>query len=101
MKIDSTNSIPAGGVRGPEPKAADPARGAATPASGQQPAGGPGAAQVELSARAKELRATLDAAKQAPDVREDVVNDVRQRIADGRYRIDPQQIASRLIDRKA
>ncbi len=46
MKIDSTNSIPAGSVRGPEPKAADPARGAATPASGQQPAGGSGPAQV-------------------------------------------------------
>ncbi len=59
------------------------------------------AATVEVSARARELHAAVAAAEQAPDVRTERVADARQRLADGRYQIDPEQIASRLLDRRA
>lgn len=96
MKIENDNRIPAAGLgRTEAPRHASEKQQPAAPAPSA------GATKVELSARARELRATLETAKKAPDVREDVVADVRQRIADGRYRIDPDTIATRLIDRKA
>jgi negative regulator of flagellin synthesis FlgM len=59
------------------------------------------ATSVELSPRSRELHAALDAARQAPDVREDVVRDLRQRVQDGTYQVDPERIARRMIDRRA
>ena len=57
--------------------------------------------RVELSPRARELAAARRAADAAPDVRADVVANARQRIANGQYQVDPEQIARRLIDRTA
>jgi len=59
------------------------------------------AARVDFSARARELHAALDAAKAAPDVREDKVADARQRIESGTYRVDAEAIARRMLDRRA
>ena len=70
---------------------------------GAAPAGGAGApaAKVAISARSRELHEALRAANAAPDVREDVVADVRARITSGSYRIDPERIARGILDASA
>ncbi len=67
---------------------------AASPAS--QPA-----ATVQFSSRAMELHAAMEAARDVPDVREDKVADARQRISNGTYKVDAEQIARRMLDRLA
>ena len=59
------------------------------------------AATVELSSRSRELHEALRAANGAPEIREDVVSDVRRRLADGTYRIDDEVVARALLDRRA
>jgi len=70
------------------------------PASAKGAAATP-AAKVELSSRSRELHAALELAKQAPDVRAGVVADVKQRIANGTYEVDPARIARAMLDRRA
>src|SRR5512147_735149 len=60
-------------------------------------AGAP-AADVAISGRSRELHQALRAANAAPDVREDVVADVRAKLVAGTYRIDPGLIARRILD---
>lgn len=67
-----------------------------TPASSADPA-----ATVELSGRARELHDALRVAEAAPDVRTEVVDDVRRRLTDGRYEINAEATARRMIDRRA
>jgi negative regulator of flagellin synthesis FlgM len=59
------------------------------------------AATVELSTRSRELHEALRAAKAAPDVRADVVADVKARIDNGTYNVDATSIAHRMLDRRA
>ncbi len=59
------------------------------------------AAKIELSSRSRELHDALKAANAAPDVRHEVVAQVRARLTDGTYRVDPEQIARRILDTKA
>jgi flagellar biosynthesis anti-sigma factor FlgM len=59
------------------------------------------AATVELSARSRELHEALIAAKAAPDVRQNVVDEVRQRLDAGTYVVDPAAIAQSILDRRA
>ena len=56
------------------------------------------AATVELSTRSRELHEALRAAKAAPDVRADVVADVKQRIDNGTYTVDATAIARSMLD---
>ena len=73
--------------------------------TGDQPTGAGAverpAAKVELSNRSRELHEALQAANEAPDVRREKVERVRRAVSEGRYEIDPQQIARRMLDRKA
>lgn len=69
------------------------------PAGTGQP--GAPAARVELSSRSRELHDALRAANAAPDVREAVVSEVRAKLNDGTYRVDPETIARRMLDTKA
>lgn len=80
------------------------------PEPGRRPANAPTASgrdvadpatTVELSARARELHDALRLARAAPDVRTDLVDDIRHRIADGRYDVDAGATAQRMIDRRA
>jgi negative regulator of flagellin synthesis FlgM len=77
----------------PAPNAGDARTSSAKP---QTPA-----ARVELSSRSRELHAALQAAHAAPDVRQEKVDDARARIANGTYHVDPEQIARRMLDRRA
>ncbi len=80
-----------------------PALGSARKAEAQPaapPASQP-AATVQFSSRALELHAAMEAARSAPDVREDKVADARQKIANGTYKVDADQIARRMLDRLA
>ena len=81
-------------IRPTTPDAADPK--ARETAAGERPA-----ATVELSNRARELHAALRAVSDAPDIRADVVADIRGRLAAGRYRLDAEATARRILDRRA
>lgn len=80
--------------------AADESRGAR--AVGPTPAAGsstdPSADRVTLSARAQALQEARRAALAVPEVRTDVVEEVRGRVASGTLVPDPERIARALID---
>lgn len=59
------------------------------------------AAKVELSSRGREIQSALSAAKAAPDVRADKVAEVRKRLENGTYVIDPTRIARGILDSRA
>ena len=77
-----------------KPGAGDDASGRAAPV--ERPA-----AKVELSSRSRELHEALRAANEAPDVRQDEVDRVREALREGRYEVDPRRIAERMLDRRA
>jgi flagellar biosynthesis anti-sigma factor FlgM len=59
------------------------------------------AAKVELSSKGREIQTALSAAKSAPDVRADKVAEVRKRLENGTYVIDPTRIARGILDSRA
>lgn len=103
MKIDDrAQTTPGLGQLGQPAPATRPATpGAADPRTHGTTAGERPAATVEVSNRARELHAALRAVRDAPDTRADVVADVRSRLADGRYRLDAEATARRILDRRA
>jgi flagellar biosynthesis anti-sigma factor FlgM len=54
-------------------------------------------AEVQLSQAARDLQRIIKAAHDAPDIREDVVNQIRAQLADGTYQVDVHALARRLI----
>ena len=55
-------------------------------------------ARPAIWARAMRVRGALSAAKEQPDVRSDVIQDLRRQIASGRYALDPDVVAHGLLD---
>ncbi len=55
-------------------------------------------AKAEISPRARESAQARDVALSTPDVREDKIRELKSRIADGKYNINPQGIADHLVD---
>lgn len=53
--------------------------------------------RVELSAEARQLRALSESAAAAPEVDTAKMEQIRQQIAEGRYHVDPQKLADRLL----
>ena len=101
MKIqsDQTTAAQIAGTNGPKavtnrPASADAATTTSTTRSRE-------AATVELSSRSRELHEALIAAKAAPDVRADVVADIKQRIDNGTYTVDATAIARSMLDTRA
>jgi flagellar biosynthesis anti-sigma factor FlgM len=77
-----------------QPSAAAPAK--------TQGAGGTGpAATVQLSSRSRELHSAMAAVQAAPDVRADKVADVRRRLDNGTYSVDPTRIARGILNTSA
>jgi flagellar biosynthesis anti-sigma factor FlgM len=56
------------------------------------------AVTVALSGRSRELHDARRAAADAPDVRSEVVNAIKGRIAAGTYAVDPERIAHGILD---
>lgn len=54
--------------------------------------------EVVLSEKARMLRAADSAVRASADVREDKVAEVRQKLQDGTYAIDPAVIAERMLE---
>jgi len=59
------------------------------------------AARVEFSSRSREMHQALQAAHAAPDVRTDKVNDAKQRIAQGTYSVNAEDVARGILDTRA
>jgi negative regulator of flagellin synthesis FlgM len=57
-----------------------------------------GDSKTEISSRGKEFAKAREVAAEAPDVREDKVSELKQRISSGAYKVDSHAIADRLVD---
>lgn len=53
---------------------------------------------AEISSRAKEFGRAKSVASSAPDVREEKIAELKKRIAEGRYKVDSNAVADRLVD---
>lgn len=54
--------------------------------------------QFEISQFGKELHVAKEAVKNAPDVREEKIADIKARMQNGTYQVSSQQIADKLVD---
>lgn len=54
--------------------------------------------EATISMQAVQMQHAREAVDQAPDVRREVVDRIRQEISSGRYTVDSDQIARRLVD---
>jgi negative regulator of flagellin synthesis FlgM len=77
--------------------AAAKAKANASPAS-PTPSDSSGAVKADLSARGKEMASAKRVADQAPDVREEKIAELKRRIAAGRYEVNPDKIADKMVD---
>lgn len=66
--------------------------------AGKKAAPAPAADQVVLSEQARALAAARQAVAAAPDVREEKVADIEQRLADGTYSVSPSVLARKILD---
>lgn len=57
-----------------------------------------GSAKAEISGKAKEMAQAKQAAADAPDVREEKIAALKARIAEGKYKVDAEAIADRMVD---
>lgn len=53
--------------------------------------------QVSFSTMGKDMQVAKTALKSVPDIREDKVNDLRERIANGTYQVSAESFADKLI----
>jgi negative regulator of flagellin synthesis FlgM len=53
--------------------------------------------QVEISETAQQLQRAMNAVREAPDVREDKVAAIRQRIADGTYYVPAETLLEKIL----
>ncbi len=53
--------------------------------------------KIEISEEARVQQAAMAAARQLPDIREDVVNSLKQQIKDGTYRPTADQIVEKMF----
>jgi negative regulator of flagellin synthesis FlgM len=57
-----------------------------------------GDSRPEISSKARELSEAKAAATSAPDVREAKIAALKERIAAGKYNVDPKAVADRMVD---
>jgi negative regulator of flagellin synthesis FlgM len=55
-------------------------------------------AKPEISARAREFAHAKGVASKAPDVREEKIAELKRRIAEGKYSVDGEKIADRMVN---
>lgn len=56
-----------------------------------------GDAKTEISSKAKEAAKAKEVATNAPDVREEKIQELRRRIAEGKYKVDPEAVADKIV----
>ena len=59
---------------------------------------GVGDVKAQISEKAKEFAKAKEVATSAPDIREQKIADLKSRIASGKYEVNAQAIADRLVD---
>ena len=76
------------------------AAGSAAPKDGEAPApsGARSPDSVTLSHNARQVAAARDAVQNAPDVREQKVAEIKQRVEDGTYSVPAHVLARKLLD---
>ena len=57
--------------------------------------------KLEISSKAKEMQAARSKLAELPDVREDLVNELKQRIQDGSYMPDGDKIVVGIIEERS
>jgi len=57
-----------------------------------------GAAKTEISGKAKEFVKAKEVAAKAPDVRDERIAELKARIAAGKYEVNAQAIADKMVD---
>jgi negative regulator of flagellin synthesis FlgM len=102
MNIDRVNQNAAQGAYGKRTNRTGDvgAASGARPTSRARGAGAP-TDGVQLSDEARAIARAETAARAAPEVREELVAELKQRIQSGTYKIQDEQIARRLLDRQA
>lgn len=60
-------------------------------------AGDVSGANPQISSRGKEMSQAKAVASDAPEVREEKIAELRRRISEGRYQVDPEAIADRML----
>ena len=53
--------------------------------------------QVSLSKASKDIQLAKDAVASTPDIRSEIVNPIKQQIAEGTYEINAESVAERII----
>ena len=62
-------------------------------------ANGMGRDQVQISSSGKDYNVAKPAVAAAPDIREDLVADIKERIKNGTYDVSPEDFAEKLISK--
>lgn len=55
--------------------------------------------QLEISQLGKDYHVAKQIVAQTPDVREDKINEIKQRMEAGNYQVSMQEVADKLVDR--
>lgn len=62
-------------------------------------AGSSAADQVQISRIGKDYQVAKKAVNDVPDVREDKVNEIKERMKSGTYNVSAEEIANKIVDR--
>ncbi len=106
MRVNQSNSTPvqnaevSGANKNAKTAAASGAKKSEKPDSPSSASGSGSAegAQATISSKAKEMAKVKEAASNAPDVREEKIAELRKKIAEGRYKVDAEAIADKMVD---
>lgn len=53
--------------------------------------------ELKISSEAQDFQTVLNAAKKVGDIRQDKVNEIKERVDSGRYKVDAQKIAEKML----
>ena len=57
-----------------------------------------GSVKSDISAKSKEYGKAHAVASETPDVRENKIEEIKRRIAEGKYKVDPDKVAEKLVN---
>ena len=57
-----------------------------------------GTEQIAISSRAKDIQKATEAVNAAPDIRIEKVNQIKEQIANGTYKVSSEQLAEKIIE---